>query len=348
MERTYQMEHNFLEFLIKNGFESVIKPLEEGGIYTLEALKCVQVDDLANELKIEKIAANALLAKVNDENSTQQFTTSQNTSSQNNQLVQLPPEAIIAINEAQNAVIILKQKHKIDLLKAKHEAELKIKDLENQIRIEQLKAEIEKVRASEKEKALEQKRKNDNIPCPFSHYLNDNPLMAGSLLLNQSHHEFLQRCFTIRYVWILLYRGTRDGFSASTFHSRCNRSGSTISVVKSSSGYIFGGYNPNSWESSGNFQKASGSFLFSLTNPWNIPPARFPWHHGHGPLGKRNYGPTFGGGHDLHISDNCNSNNDSYTNFPCSYHSNGIGTIRFTESKYFTVSEIEVFRLTYR
>ena len=27
------------------------------------------------------------------------------------------------------------------------------------------------------------------------------------------------------------------------------------------------------------------------------------------------YGPTFGGGHDIYISNNANSNNDSYTDF---------------------------------
>ena len=31
------------------------------------------------------------------------------------------------------------------------------------------------------------------------------------------------------------------------------------------------------------------------------------------------YGPTFGGGHDIYLSDKCNENNGSYTNFPHSY-----------------------------
>jgi hypothetical protein len=34
------------------------------------------------------------------------------------------------------------------------------------------------------------------------------------------------------------------------------------------------------------------------------------------------YGPTFGGGHDLCISDNCDQNNSSYSNLPYSFGKN--------------------------
>jgi hypothetical protein len=333
------MEENFLEFL-RNGFTNVIKPLEEGGIFTLEALKCIQVDDLIKELKIGKLAAIGLLSKANAEIGTQQNTTSQN------QLVELPPEAIIAINEAKNAANIRIHQLEIECLKAKFEAELKIQALQNEIKIEQLKTEIEKVRVLEKDKALEEeKRRSANI----SLHLSDVPLMAGSVFISQCHHEFLQRCLPSPRVWVLLYRGTRDGFSASTFHRRCNGSGPTISVIKSSSGYIFGGYNPNSWTSSGNYQKASGSFLFSLTNAWSTSPTKFSWNRDHGPCDRPRYGPTFGDGHDLHISDACNTNQCSYSHFPYSYQDTmGKGNNTFAGSKYFSVSEIEVFKLTYR
>jgi len=168
--------------------------------------------------------------------------------------------------------------------------------------------------------------------------------MANSVLINQVHHQFLQSCLPSPREWVLLYRGTRDGFSASAFHSRCNGLGPTITVVKSD--YIFGGYNPNSWASSGNYQKASGSFLFCLTNAWSSSPLKFSWRHHHGPLDKPSYGPTFGSGHDLHISNGCNTNQYSYTNFPNSYQDTmGKSTNTFAGSKYFTVSEIEVFRL---
>jgi len=39
---------------------------------------------------------------------------------------------------------------------------------------------------------------------------------------------------------------------------------------------------------------------------------------------RADYGPTFGGGHDLHLSNKCNENNSSYANFPHTYNCNGI------------------------
>ncbi|KAK3749967.1 hypothetical protein QZH41_000265 [Actinostola sp. cb2023] len=47
---------------------------------------------------------------------------------------------------------------------------------------------------------------------------------------------------------ILLYRGSRDGWKASTFHSNCDSfKGPTMVVIKSTGGYIFGGYTAQSW-----------------------------------------------------------------------------------------------------
>ena len=38
----------------------------------------------------------------------------------------------------------------------------------------------------------------------------------------------------------LLYRASRDGWNASDFHRTCDGKGATLTVVKSSDGYIFG------------------------------------------------------------------------------------------------------------
>ena len=62
------------------------------------------------------------------------------------------------------------------------------------------------------------------------------------------------------------------------------------------------------------------------------------------------YGPTFGGGHDIYISNNANSNTNSYTDFgESNYYSVPSGV----QSKYtilagtrkFTPDEVEVFYL---
>ena len=60
------------------------------------------------------------------------------------------------------------------------------------------------------------------------------------------------------------------------------------------------------------------------------------------------YGPTFGGGHDLYISNNAASNTGSYTNFNVIYNAPfGVGDAKsiLAGTEYFTPSEIEVFYL---
>ncbi len=44
----------------------------------------------------------------------------------------------------------------------------------------------------------------------------------------------------------LLYRASRDGWTAANFHSCCDNKGPTVTVVKSGN-YIFGGYTDHQW-----------------------------------------------------------------------------------------------------
>ena len=46
----------------------------------------------------------------------------------------------------------------------------------------------------------------------------------------------------------LLYRGTRDGMNASSFHQKCNSIPDTISIIQTTKGYKFGGYTEQTWE----------------------------------------------------------------------------------------------------
>ena len=69
----------------------------------------------------------------------------------------------------------------------------------------------------------------------------------------------------------LLWQGTRDGFGASVFHSKCNGKGPTVTVIVSSYDKIFGGYTSVSWgyngtNSSWNPQNDATAFIFSLTH----------------------------------------------------------------------------------
>ena len=48
--------------------------------------------------------------------------------------------------------------------------------------------------------------------------------------------------------WRLLYRASRDGFKAESFHLKCDYKGPTVTVVKSGN-FIFGGFTEAAWRS---------------------------------------------------------------------------------------------------
>ena len=145
----------------------------------------------------------------------------------------------------------------------------------------------------------------------------------------------------------LLYRGTKDGMSGEAFHNKCNNKGPTITLIKNDKGYIFGGYASIDWVSYDDYRSAPESFLFNLTNTYNIAPTKFP----NSDTNKSIYeysssGPDFGS-NDIEIY----FPNNICTYFPTSYKDVlGKGRSIFTgdnnNSNYkFNLKEIEVFKL---
>ena len=47
----------------------------------------------------------------------------------------------------------------------------------------------------------------------------------------------------------LLYRTSRDGWTAKDFHTRCDNLGATLTLFKTNDGKVCGGYTSVSWES---------------------------------------------------------------------------------------------------
>jgi len=110
----------------------------------------------------------------------------------------------------------------------------------------------------------------------------------------------------------LLYRGSRDGIDGKDFHSKCNRRGSTLTIIQTTSGIIIGGYANTEWKSlTGNsrYLKANKSFLFVLSgiNNGNIsPPYKMKLkdpNDCNATYHNNDYGPTFGNGTDLYVFD---------------------------------------------
>jgi hypothetical protein len=157
----------------------------------------------------------------------------------------------------------------------------------------------------------------------------------------------------------LLWRGSRDSFSADEFHHRCDGHANTLTLIADTGGNIFGGFTPVEWESESGFtvkgDDSQASFLFTLKNPSGIPPQKFPL------LEDRKHdaiscgvgsGPAFGRGSDISVSDDCNANDTSCTCFGAGYrkrqtYANNINVKDFfTGSKHFRVKEIEVFEIS--
>jgi len=149
----------------------------------------------------------------------------------------------------------------------------------------------------------------------------------------------------------LLWRGSKDGYEASTFHSKCNGKGPTVTVILSNNDRIFGGYTSVSWgyngtNSSGKYQYDATAFIYSLTHKAKCATQRNQkysiqdWHV---------CGPTFGGGFDIVVFDNCNTHSDNYcqTNSGSSSYQLPPGAENtFLAGSYnFTVKEIEVYKV---
>jgi hypothetical protein len=121
--------------------------------------------------------------------------------------------------------------------------------------------------------------------------------------------------------------------------------GPTLVIVRSATGHTFGGYASAAWNSGGNYINAAGCFLFLVENPHGDAPTCFECNdNANAMYGYPSHGPTFGGGHDIHISDNGAS---SYTGFPCSY-TDTLGRARatFTGDEDFTPEDYEVWAAT--
>jgi hypothetical protein len=169
-------------------------------------------------------------------------------------------------------------------------------------------------------------------------------------LISVEHKKKLSEFYgNTQQKWELLYKASRDGFDANVFHSQCNNKGPTMTVIQSNNNYLFGGYTSVAWTSSGSYAVDSNAFLFTLTNPYNILPTKYPVQPSktqHTVYHSQEYGPTFGGNHDLYVCSNSNSVNSSYTNFPYTYtDTTGHGSNTFTGNLNFMASDIEVFKL---
>ena len=178
----------------------------------------------------------------------------------------------------------------------------------------------------------------------------------------QNFEELLQMKELNGRNWALLYRASRDGFRAYDFHSRCDGFESTLTIVKSKNGNIFGGYTTIQWKSidydeDNGYEYDNSAFIFSLVNKENRPlifehtTKTVEMYTRGSVLSSLKRGPIFGGGHDLYICDRSNIIKNSYSNLGLTFthpdypHGSKKSSTILAGIQFFLVNEIEVFQI---
>jgi hypothetical protein len=134
--------------------------------------------------------------------------------------------------------------------------------------------------------------------------------VSGSKILKKEDYELLKSWLGSKFELKLLYSSYNDGDLATTFHSKCDGVGPTLTLIESNFGKKFGGYITSKWNSSGNWIKGDGTeFLFSLDKKSKYANKQT----AHAIYGNPGYHVTFGAGHDIHLSDKCTTTSNSYS-----------------------------------
>ncbi|XP_070576467.1 interferon-induced protein 44-like isoform X2 [Ptychodera flava] len=130
--------------------------------------------------------------------------------------------------------------------------------------------------------------RRSNIPIP--QMLTQKDIEQLRLWLKRPYAQFL-----------LIYKGSVDGFDPSVFHRLCDDKSDTITVAYNSYGYVFGGYTQIPWTSVNQGKQDNASFLFRLYSAHDVfdpfvrrSMAVYSEHQRSQVYHKASYGPSFG------------------------------------------------------
>ena len=185
-----------------------------------------------------------------------------------------------------------------------------------------------------------EKEKGDSFP-----FFNIN--LGSKILKDPKDISFVKETMKISEKnLILLYRASENNYEAKLFHQKCDNQGSTLTIIKSKNGKIFGGYNKASWNSNSDYFASEGNFIFSVDNKTKHEIYQNPQHAMYCNTG---YGPTFGA-NDIYVANSCNNDTTSFSNLGHTYKPPGNITQNtesaknyFAGSYNFGVEEYEVF-----
>ena len=148
--------------------------------------------------------------------------------------------------------------------------------------------------------------------------------------------------------WLLCYKGSKDGFSAGQFHGKCDAYGTTVSVFRTTTATVFGGYVDASWAGNPAYKGSSSAWLFQLDKAAKMPAS---CNQQYAMYTANTYGPTFGGGHDLTIDSTMKKGTSNLGHSyqcpaspqPCSFGNDACKSYLAGSSNAWTLDEVEVF-----
>jgi hypothetical protein len=169
----------------------------------------------------------------------------------------------------------------------------------------------------------------------------------GSVLTDGTDEAFLQSIIGAnQYEGTLLFRMSTDGNLSTDFHTACDLQGPTLVIMRNAfSSEVFGGYTEEEWHaSSPGYSNCGDCILFNLTHDYSLENSVYPQYSTYN---NNNYGPTFGGGHDLYVPNIMDSggytNDHSYDSPSSQGHDYLHGG---TSQNNMTIDEIEVYAIS--
>jgi hypothetical protein len=146
--------------------------------------------------------------------------------------------------------------------------------------------------------------------------------------------------------WILLYRASLSGYRAADFHQACDGVGKCVVVVKAENGRIAAVYNEDGFTYGEGWSPNRNGFIVSVDEDGGRGEI---FHRNVNFVGVENhssYGPWFGIGPDLYISDNCHQNDYSCSRLGGSYgRGPGLNQYALFGQERFRVVDYEVFKI---
>lgn len=143
----------------------------------------------------------------------------------------------------------------------------------------------------------------------------------------------------------MLYQGSQDGFKPSNFRSKVDKA-STLTLIRTSKGFVFGGYTWQDWNGERIYKFDPNAFLFSLVNSFNYPVKLNTIDSLNAIYASSLYGPSFGKEHDFYTYWDWKLNKlVGFSNIGQSFENLVFPNFFLTGSSFFVVEEIEVFQI---